>query len=192
MFDVKSDVIRTLEELGIEQKDLFVSDNTKNCYHPGRSGSINLKSTKGPHLAYFGEIHPALVKNLDFKNINIFGFEIFLKNIPEPNKKLRQSKKAFQASDFQKSERDFAFVIDNIFKIGVLEKIIKEVDEKIIQKVITFDVYEGENIPKGKKSVAVNVTLQALDKTLTENDLDQISKDIIKVVSEKTGAIIRS
>ena len=105
---------------------------------------------------------------------------------------MRQRKQSFQASDFQKSERDFAFVIDNIFKIGALEKIIKEVDEKIIQKVITFDVYEGENIPKGKKSVAVNVTLQALDKTLTENDLDQICKDIIKVVSEKTGAIIRS
>ena len=192
VFDVKSDVIRTLKELGIEQKDLFVSDDNKNCYHPGRSGSINLKSTKGPHLAYFGEIHPALIKNLDFKDTNIFGFEIFLKNIPEPNKKLRQSKKSFQASDFQKSERDFAFVIDNIFKIGVLEKIIKEVNEKIIKKVITFDIYEGENIPKGKKSVAVNVILQAFDKTLTENDLDQISKDIIKEVSEKTGATIRA
>ena len=192
VFDIKSDVIKTLEELGVEQKDLFVSDNTKHCYHPGRSGSVYFKSTKGPHLAYFGEVHPALIKNLDFKDENIFGFEIFLKNIPEPNKKLRQSKKRFQASDFQKSERDFAFVIDNFFKIGVLEKIIKEVDEMIIQKVITFDVYEGENIPKGKKSVAINVTLQAFDKTLTENDLDQISKDIIKEVSEKTGAIIRS
>ena len=192
VFDIKGDVIKTLEELGIEQKDLFISDNTKYCYHPGRSGSVNLKSSKGSHLAYFGEVHPALIKNLDFKEANIFGFEIFLNNIPEPNKKLRQSKKSFQASDFQKSERDFAFVIDNIFKIGILEKIIKEVNEKIIQKVITFDVYEGENIPKGKKSVALNVTLQAFDKTLTENDLDQISKDIIKVVSEKTGATIRS
>jgi len=192
IFDIKSDVIKTLLELGIEQKDLFVSDNTKHCYHPGRSGSINLKSEKGPHLAYFGEIHPAITKNLDLKDKNIFGFEIFLKNIPEPNKKLRQSKKSFQASDFQKSERDFAFVIDKIFKIGILEKIIKEIDEKLIQKVTTFDVYEGENIPKDKKSVAINVTLQAFDKTLTENDLDQISKDIIRVVSEKTGAIIRS
>ena len=192
IFDIKGDAIKTLVELGIEEKDLFISDSTKHGYHPGRSGSVTLKSEKGPHLAYFGEIHPGLIKNLDFKDKNIFGFEIFLKNILEPNKKLRQSKKSFQASDFQKSERDFAFVIDNIFKIGALEKIIKEVDEKIIQKVIIFDIYEGENIPNGKKSVAVNVTLQALDKTLTENDLDQISKDIIKVVSEKTGAIIRS
>ena len=192
VFDIKSDVVKSLIELGIEQKDLFISDNTKSSYHPGRSGSINLKSEKGPHLAYFGEIHPVIIKNLDFKDNNIFGFEIFLKNIPEPNKKLRQSKKSFKASDFQKSERDFAFVIDKIFKIGILEKIIKEVDENLIQKVTTFDVYEGENIPDGKKSVAINVTLQAFDKTLTENDLDQISKNIINVGSQKTGATIRS
>jgi phenylalanyl-tRNA synthetase beta chain len=192
VFDIKSDAIKTLIELGIEEKNLFVSDNTKHSYHPGRSGSITLKSEKGPHLAYFGEIHPAIIKNLDCKDKNIFGFEIFLKNIPEPNKKLRQSKKSFLASDYQKSERDFAFVIDKIFKIGVLEKIIREVDDNLIQNVSTFDVYEGENIPKDKKSVAINVTLQAIDKTLTENDLDEISKKIIDIVNKKTGATIRS
>ena len=192
IFDIKGDVMRTLVELGIEEKNLFVSDNTKFSYHPGRSGSVTLKSEKGPHLAYFGEIHPAIIKNLDLKDKNIFGFEIFLKNIPEPNKKLRQSKKNFQTSDYQKSERDFAFVIDKIFKIGTLEKIIREVDENLIQNVSTFDVYEGENIPKDKKSVAINVTLQAIDKTLSEKDLDQISKKIIDTVNKKTGAIIRS
>jgi len=192
VFDIKGDAIKTLVELGIEEKNLFVSDNTKHSYHPGRSGSITLKSEKGPHLAYFGEIHPAIIKNLDYKDKNIFGFEIFLKNIPEPNKKLRLSKKSFQASDYQKSERDFAFVIDKIFKIGALEKIIREVDENLIQNVSTFDVYEGENIPKDKKSVAINVTLQAIDKTLSENDLDKISKKIIDTVKDKTGAIIRS
>ena len=192
VFDIKSDVIKTLVELGIEEKNLFVSDNTKNSYHPGRSGSVTLKSEKGPHLAYFGEIHPAVTKSMDFKDKNIFGFEIFLKNIPEPNKKLRQTKKSFKASDYQKSERDFAFVIDKIFKIGALEKIIREVDESLIQSVTTFDVYQGDNIPKDKKSVAINVTLQAIDKTLTENDLEKISKRIIDTVSEKTGATIRS
>ncbi len=192
VFDIKSDAIKTLVELGIEEKNLFVSENTKHSYHPGRSGSITLKSEKGPHLAYFGEIHPAIIKNLDYKDKNIFGFEIFLKNIPEPKKKLRHIRKSFQASDYQKSERDFAFVIDKIFKIGALEKIIREVDEDIIQSVSTFDVYEGENIPKDKKSVAINVTLQAIDKTLTENDLDEISKRIIDMVSKKTGATIRS
>ena len=192
VFDIKSDAIKTLIELGVEEKNIFVSDNTKHCYHPGRSGSVTLKSEKGPHLAYFGEIHPAIIKNLDCKNKNIFGFEIFLKNIPEPNKKLRLSKKSFQASDYQKSERDFAFVIDKIFKIGALEKIIREVDESLIQNVSTFDIYEGENIPKDKKSVAINVTLQAIDKTFSDNDLEEISKKIIDTVSKKTGATIRT
>ena len=192
VFDVKSDVVKSLIELGIPEQNLFISDNTKQCYHPGRSGSITLKSEKGPHLAYFGEIHPAIIKKMDFKEPNIYGLEIFLKNIPEPYKKARQIKKSFQASDFQKSHRDFAFVIDKIFKIGLLEKIIKDIDSSIIQEVKTFDVYEGEKIPKDKKSVAINITLQSINKTLSEKDLDQISKKIIDVVKEKTGATIRS
>tara|TARA_Y100000591_G_scaffold330321_1_gene361080 strand:- start:56 stop:1555 length:1500 start_codon:yes stop_codon:yes gene_type:complete len=192
VFDIKSDVIKTLIELGVSKQDLYISDNTKQCYHPGRSGSITLKSEKGPHLAYFGEIHPAITKKIDFKEPNIYGFEIFLKNIPEPNKKIRQIKKSFQPSDFQKAQRDFAFVIDKIFKIGLLEKIIKEIDSSIIQEVTTFDVYEGESIPRDKKSVAINVTLQSTNKTLNEKDLDQISKRIIDTVKDKTGATIRS
>ena len=192
VFDVKSDTIRTLIELGLDQNDLCISDNTKNCYHPGRSGSINLKAEKGPHLAYFGELHPAIITSLDFKEKNVFGLEIFLKNIPQPNKKIRVSKENYVASDFQKSERDFAFVVDKSYKVGDLEGIIKKIDDNIIKKVITFDVFEGQNIPEGKKSVAINVVIQAKDKTLTENDLEQISQKIINTVKEKTGATIRS
>ena len=96
------------------------------------------------------------------------------------------------SSNFQKSERDFAFVIDKSFKVGELEKLIHKADENIIQKVTTFDIFEGGNIPKGKKSVAINVILQALNKTLTEKDLEQISQKIIDVVKDKTGATIRS
>ena len=192
VFDIKSDVVKSLIELGVSSNDLFVSNNTKSYYHPGRSGSITLKSEKGPYLAYFGEIHPAIVKKLDFKVPNIYGLEIFLKNLPEPNKKFRQLKKNFKPSDFQKSERDFAFIIDKIFKVGLLEKIIRDIDSSIIQEVITFDVYDGANIPKDKKSVAINVTLQAEDRTLSEKDMDEVSKKIIEVVREKTGATIRS
>ena len=83
-------------------------------------------------------------------------------------------------------------MIDKIFKIGLLENIIKGIDKSLIQNVTTFDVYEGENIPKDKKSVAINVTIQADNKTLSEKDLDQISKKIIEVVKDKTGATIRS
>ena len=105
---------------------------------------------------------------------------------------MRQIKVNYTVSDFQKSERDFAFVVDKSLKVGLLEKLIKEVDENIIQKVVTFDIFEGENIPKDKKSVAINVTLQAIDKTLSEKDLDEVSQKIIETVKEKTGAIIRS
>ena len=192
VFDIKSDAIITLMELGIDEKNIFVNDLTNSSYHPGRSGSITLKSEKGPHLAYFGELHPAIIKKLDFIDTNIFGFEIYLKNIPQPNKKVRQTKPNYNVSDFQKSERDFAFVIDKSFKIGLLERLIKSVDENIIQKVRIFDIYEGENIPKDKKSVAINVILQALDRTLNEKDLDHFSQKIIETVKEKTGAIIRS
>jgi phenylalanyl-tRNA synthetase beta chain len=192
VFDIKKDVVSTLIDLGLEESDLFISDNTKSCYHPGRSGSVNLKSEKGPHLAYFGELHPAIITSLDFKEKNIFGLEIFLKNIPKPNQKIRISKKSYTTSDFQKSERDFAFVIDKNFKVGELENIIKKTDDDTIKKVIAFDVFEGQNIPDGKKSVAINVVIQSQKKTLTESDLELISQKIINTVKEKTGAIIRS
>jgi phenylalanyl-tRNA synthetase beta chain len=148
VFDIKSDTVRTLMELGINENELHISDKTKSCFHPGRSGTINLKSEKGPHLAYFGELHPAIVSNLDFKEKNIYGLEIFLKNIPQPNKKIRISKENYTTSDFQKSERDFAFVIDKSFRAGELENIIKKLDKSIIKKVTTFDVFEGQNIPE--------------------------------------------
>ena len=192
VFDVKADTIRTLIELGIKEDDICVSNISKSCYHPGRSGSINLKSEKGPHLAYFGELHPAIVTSLEFNEKNVFGLEIFLKNIPQPNKKNRISKDNYSVSDFQKSERDFAFVIDRSYRAGDLENIIKKLDSSIIKKVTTFDIFEGQNIPEGKKSVAINVVIQAPDKTLTEKDLDMISQKIIKSVKEKTGATIRS
>ena len=192
VFDIKSDVIRTLIDLGIDEKNLFVNDFTKKSYHPGRSGSIFLKSPKGPHLAFFGELHPAITKKLDFKDNNVFGFEIFLANIHAPNKKLRDTKKNYIVSDFQKSERDFAFIIDKSFKVGLLEKIIVESNDAMIQKVVVFDVFEGGSIPKGKKSVAVNITLQAQNRTLNEKDLDEISQKIIETVKNKTGATIRS
>ena len=95
-------------------------------------------------------------------------------------------------SDFQKSERDFAFVIDKSFKSQDLTEIISNVDNSLIQSVRIFDVYQGENIPPDKKSVALNVTIQSSVKTLNEEDLNQITKKIISTVEKKTGAKIRS
>ena len=192
VFDVKADAIKTLAELGIEEGDLHISNKTQNHYNPGRSGSVNLKSENGPILAFFGEMHPAIVSSLDLKEQNVCGFEIFLKNIPEPKKKYRLAKKNYFVSEFQKSERDFAFVIDKNYKAGEIEKLISEVDKDLIKKVLIFDVFEGGNMPEGKKSIAINVTIQSMNKTLSQKDLDQVSQKIINIVKTKTGGTIRS
>ena len=192
VLDVKADAIKTLAELGIEEVDLHISNKTQNYYNPGRSGSVNLKSENGPVLAFFGEMHPAIVSSLDLKEQNVCGFEIFLKNIPEPKKKYRLAKKNYFVSEYQKSERDFAFVIDKNYKAGEIEKLISEVDKDIIKKVLIFDVFEGGNMPEGKKSIAINVTIQSMNKTLSQKDLDQVSQKIINIVKAKTGGTIRS
>tara|TARA_Y100001970_G_scaffold288923_1_gene417729 strand:+ start:1047 stop:3449 length:2403 start_codon:yes stop_codon:yes gene_type:complete len=192
VFDVKADAIKTLIELGVDENDLNISSKTQDYYNPGRSGSINLKSENGPRLALFGEIHPAIVSNIDLKEQNICGFEIFLKNIPEPSKKYRLTKKNYFVSEFQKSERDFAFVIDKNYKAGEVEKLIREADKDLIKKVLIFDVFEGGNLPEGKKSIAVNVIIQSMNKTLSQKDLDQVSQKIINIVKAKTGGTIRS
>jgi len=192
VFDVKADAIKTLVELGIEEDDLHISNKTQDYYNPGRSGSVNLKSANGPQLAFFGEIHPAIVSDIDLKEQNVCGFEIFIKNIPELKKKHRLAKKNYSVSEFQKSERDFAFVIDKNYKAGDVEKLISEVDKNLIKKVLIFDVFEGENMPEGKKSIAVNVTIQSMDKTLSEKDINEVSQKIINIVKAKTGGTIRS
>ncbi len=192
VFDVKADAIKTLAELGIEESDLYISNKTQDYYNPGRSGSVNLKSANGPPLAFFGEIHPAIVSNIDLKEQNVCGFEIFLKNISEPKKKYRLAKNNYSVSEFQKSERDFAFVVDKNYKAGEIEKLISEVDKDLIKKVLIFDVFEGGNMPEGKKSIAVNVTIQSMEKTLSEKDINEVSQKIINIVKAKTGGTIRS
>ena len=120
------------------------------------------------------------------------GFEIFLDNLKKPKKSLKEQKAKYQVSDFQKSERDFAFIIDKNFKSQNLIKIILDVDKELITNVNIFDIYEGENIPSDKKSVALNVTIQSMTKTLNDEDLEKVNKMIISIVEEKTGAKIRS
>ena len=143
-------------------------------------------------VAFFGEIHPNILKKIDIKTESLVGFEIFLDNIKQTKKSLIDQKLQYQYSDFQKSERDFAFVIDKSFKVQELIKIISNVDKELIKAVKVFDVYEGENIPKGQTSIALNVTIQSSEKTLNDDDLEKINKLIISTVETKTGAKIRS
>jgi len=192
VFDIKNDALRTLNEAGIDSSKIVVSNKTKKWYHPGRSGLLSLGSFNGPELAYFGEIHPSIVKKLDLKTENVLGFEIFLDNMPELRKKIREAKPQFMVSDYQKVVRDFAFVIDEKYSSGEIIGLVKKIDRVLIKDVKIFDVYQGDNIAQGKKSIAFNVTLEPKDKTLSDKDIDHISKKIISTVQETTGATLRS
>ena len=192
VFDIKNDALRTLNEVGIDNSKITVSNRTKKWYHPGRSGLLSLGSAEGPELAYFGEIHPSIIKKLDLRTDNVLGFEIFLDNIPESRKKIREAKPQFVVSDYQKVVRDFAFVIDEKYSSGEIIALIKKIDKQLIKAVKIFDVYQGDNIDTGKKSIAFSITLEPKDKTLSENDIEQVSKKIISKIQESTGATLRS
>ena len=192
IFDIKKDVIQTLIEAGYSKKKFFVDDQAPNYYHPGKSGRIFLNKEKGKIAAYFGEIHPNILKKIDIKTEALIGFEIFVDNLKHSQKSLKDQKNTYQVSDFQKSERDFAFIIDKNFKSQELIDIISNVDNELIKNVSIFDLYEGENIPHEKKSIALNVTIQSMIKTLKDKDLENLNKLIIDTVENKTGAKIRS
>ena len=192
VFDIKNDALRILNEIGIKSSKMTVSNKTKKWYHPGRSGLISLGSSSGPELAYFGEIHPFIIKKLDIRTDNVLGFEIYLDNIPESKKKIREAKPQFIVSDYQKVVRDFAFVIDEKYSSGEIINLVKKIDNLLIKEVKIFDVYQGDNIGEGKKSIAFNVTIEPKDKTLSDKDIEQISKKIISAVQETTGATLRS
>ena len=192
VFDIKKDVIQTLVESGYDKSKIFIDDQTPNYYHPGKSGRIFLNKRKDKVAAYFGEIHPNILNRIDIKTEALLGFEIFVDNLKQPKKSLKDQKNIYQVSDFQKSERDFAFIIDKNFKSQEIIEVISNIDKELIRNVNIFDIYEGENIPNGKKSIALNVTIQSMTKTLKDKDLEKVNKLIVDTVENTTGAKIRS
>ena len=192
VFDVKRDVVQTLIEAGYNSDKFFIDDNTPNYYHPGKSGRIFLNKDKNKVAAYFGEIHPNILKKIDIKTDALIGFEIFLEHLNFSKKTLNDQKPKFTTSDFQKSERDFAFVVNKAVKAQDLINAISNVDQKLISNIKVFDIYEGENIPDNQKSIAISVTIQSNEKTLNDNDLEKINNLIIETVENKIGAKIRS
>ena len=192
VFDVKRDVVQTLIEAGYNSDKFFIDDKTPSYYHPGKSGRIFLNKDQDQAAAYFGEIHPNILKKLDIKTDALIGFEIFLEHLKFSKKMLKDQKSKFTTSDFQKSERDFAFVVSRDVKVQDLINTISRIDKKLISNIKVFDVYEGENIPNNQKSIAISVTIQSSEKTLNDNDLEKINNLIIETVENKTGAKIRS
>jgi len=184
VFSIKKDLVQTLIELGIEKNETSTDIKTPSYYHPGRSGLIFAKKNQ-KLLAYFGQIHPKIFDN-------VYGFEIFLEDLVKYKSQNKKNKPSITFSDYQKSDRDFAFVVEKGFKAQELIDIIANVDKSLVKNVKIFDVYEGENIPSNKKSIALKVTIQSDYKTLNEKDLNEISQKIISNVEEKASAKLRS
>jgi phenylalanyl-tRNA synthetase beta chain len=184
VYGIKKDLVQTLVELGIDKNETSIDTKTPSYYHPGKSGAIITKKDK-KLLAYFGAIHPKIIDN-------IYGFEIFLENLVKYKSQNKKEKPTITFSDYQKSDRDFAFVVQKDFKAQELIDIISKVDKSLIKNVKIFDVYQGENIPSDKKSIALKVTIQSDFKTLNEKDLNEISQKIISKVEEKASAKLRS
>ena len=184
VFEIKKDIMQTLVELGIDKDEILVEDETPSYYHPGISGSISSKDRKYL-FAYFGQIHPKIT-------LKSYGFEIFLENLVNFKNLNKKTKESLLLSDYQKSDRDFAFLLNKDTKAQLLVDAIKKIDKSLIKNVKIFDVYEGKNIPSDKKSIAIKVTIQSDHKTLNESDLSDISNRIIKSVEEQTDAKLRS
>ena len=186
VFSAKADAIAALEAAGAPTGNLQVTRDTPSHYHPGRSGALVLGRNV---LATFGEIHPAILEDMSVKNA-LAGFEVFLDNIPVSKKK-GTAKPLLNIPSFLPVERDFAFIVDENVEVDTLVRAAKGADKNLIVRVDVFDIYQGKGVEDGKKSVAVNVVLQPVKQTLTDSEIEGVSKKIIDAVAGKVGATLR-
>jgi phenylalanyl-tRNA synthetase beta chain len=140
-------------------------------------------------LAYFGELHPDVLTACDASG-PIVGCEIFLANIPAARSS-GTAKPLLKLDALQSVSRDFAFVVDRTVTAAKLVKSVKDADKLLIRDVSVFDVYEGDKIASDKKSIAVSVTLQPGDKSLTDAEIEVVAGKITASVEKATGAVLR-
>jgi phenylalanyl-tRNA synthetase beta chain len=188
-FDAKADAMALLASLGVPAGGLQVVAGGPSWFHPGRSGTLQF----GPKNAIgaFGEIHPNILKALDIKG-PLVAFELTLDGLPPPKAKPTKMKPKLGLSDFQPVTRDFAFVVARDVAAGDIVKATQNAERQLIVGVDVFDVYEGAGIDPDKKSVAIAVTIQPTEKTLTDVEIEAVTAKIIAEVGKKTGAVLRA
>jgi len=188
VFDAKADAFAVLAAAGAPMQALQVVPGGPAWFHPGRSGTIQI----GPQnvLGYFGELHPRAIAALKAEG-PLVAFEVILENIPAPKAKPTRAKPMLDLSAFQPVERDFAFVVENKVKAADIVRAAQGVDKKLITSVSVFDVYEGTGIEPGKKSIAIAVTMQPREKTMTDAEIDALGQRLVAEVTKKTGGALR-
>jgi len=141
-------------------------------------------------LGHFGEFHPKVLEALDVSGA-LCGFEVMLDAMPEPKKKATRTKPALELSPFQAVKRDFAFVVDKSVEAGAILKAASTADRKLVTGVNVFDIFEGASVGEGRKSVAIEVTIQPVERTLTDEDFEALTGKIIANVTKTTGGVLR-
>jgi phenylalanyl-tRNA synthetase beta chain len=187
--DAKEDAVALLSALGAPVASFQISADAPSWYHPGRSGVFRL----GPKnvIGYFGELHPRILGEMDVAG-PVVAFEIFPDAIPEPKRKATRAKPPLELSDLQPLRRDFAFVVAEGVTADQVIRAARGVDKKLIADVSLFDVFEGGSLGEGQKSLAIEVTLQPVEKTLTDEEIEAVSKRIVAAVEKATGGTLRS
>jgi phenylalanyl-tRNA synthetase beta chain len=188
-FDAKADAFAVLSAAGAPMQALQVVSGGPDWLHPGRSGTIQI----GPQnvLGYFGELHPRALEALRADG-PLIAFEVILDRIPAAKQKPTRAKPVLDLSAFQPVSRDFAFIVDRSVKAGDIVRAAQAVDNKLITDVTVFDVYEGKGIDEAKKSIAIAVTIQPREKTLTDQEIDAVAAKIVAEVTKKTGGVLRA
>lgn len=186
--DAKEDALAVLAACGMDPSNVQIEAGGPEWYHPGRSGTIKL----GPKviIGTFGEFHPMTLEMMDVTG-PLCGFEINLQAIPAPRKKAKTSKGALNVSALQPVKRDFAFVMDKSVEASKVLRAANGADKKLITDVAVFDLFEGASIGEDKKSLAIEVTLQPTDRSLTDEEIDAISAKVIENVAKTVGGVLR-
>jgi phenylalanyl-tRNA synthetase beta chain len=189
VFDAKADAFALLAAAGAPMQALQVVPGGPAWFHPGRSGTIQI----GPQniLGNFGELHPRAISGLKAEG-PLVAFEVILEKIPEQKARPTRAKALLELSPFQPVERDFAFVVDSAVKAADVVRAAQNVDKKLISNVIVFDVYEGKGIESGKKSIAIAITIQPREKTMTDAEIEGLSGKIVAEVTKRTGGVLRA
>ena len=185
-FDAKADLFALLEAFGIAAEKARLDRQVPAWYHPQRAGRITLGGKIV--LGYFGELHPSVLAAMDI-GFPVVGFELLLENIPAPKTKTAKTKPALQVSNFQAVRRDFAFVADAALEVADIAQAISGAEKQLVTDVSVFDIYAGKGVEPGKKSIALSVTLQAMDRTLTDEEIESVSRKILEAAAAKGLAL---
>jgi phenylalanyl-tRNA synthetase beta chain len=188
-FDAKADALAVLAAAGAPVQALQVVPGGPAWFHPGRSAIIQI----GPQnqLGHFGELHPSALEALKAEG-PLVAFEVILNRIPEPKTRATRAKPALELSPLQPVDRDFAFVVERQVKAADIVRAAQSVDRKLIAGVSVFDVYEGRGIEPGKKSIAIAITIQPREQTMTDQEIEALAAKIVAEVGKRTGGVLRA